>query len=787
MNTMQSQHWLDKVTANIDEWQTKQQITRLHVDDMKTPSGRVHTGALRGVVLHDLVAKALAASFGKPITSSYVFNDMDPMDSLPGYLPKEKFASFMGIPLCNIPAPSLKESGVDFSKATTAEKKRYEQAKSFGEFYALDFIDAFRHLGCSQKLVWSHELYESGKMDTVIKVALDSIETIRTIYKNIADYTLPKNWYPFQVICPTCGKVSTTLTTGWNGTEVTFECQLHKVEWATGCGLSGSISPFSGTGKLLWKVDWPAHWTSLGVNVEGAGKDHTSAGGSRDMANALCRQVFGIEPPFDIPYEWIVIRGAKMSSSKGVGTSAREFVQLFPPTIGRFLFASKDCNQVIDFDPTTMSIPDLFDEYDQAARIFWKQAEGDLRMGRAFAISQIGTVPEPHFLPRFRDIALWMQYPEIEVAEKCAEIKGAPLTELEKTVVQERLAYAQVWVTSHAPEEYQFSPKEQLPEQAREFTAEQIAFLADAVELVENQKSDPQVLQQALFERAKASIGPSLAFQSIYIAFLGKTAGPRAAWFLLSISPDLRKRRIAELQNSTVDEILTNQLVVVHDCISLPVKKQFPGIFFAYTKISGVQIKKNHLKLQAQIRTKLAKLASETMQHIGQRPAIQAYRKLFTATGTDFHSKRPSPEALLRRIAQGKGIYQINTAVDAYNVAVLESGVGLGGFNADQVSEPVVLRFSTAGEHMQLLGDSEPTSTRAGQLVYADATQLLTIDLNYRDIDATKITPETTNILLFADGAPDLPESDIIAALQKGADYIQLYCGGIIGELHICR
>ena len=141
----------------------------------------------------------------------------------------------------------------------------------------------------------------------------------------------------------------------------------------------------------------------------------------------------------------------------------------------------------------------------------------------------------------------------------------------------------------------------------------------------------------------------------------------------------------------------------------------------------------------------------------------------------------------MRRIAQGKGIYQINTAVDAYNVAVLESGVGLGGFNADQVSEPVVLRFSTAGEHMQLLGDSEPTSTRAGQLVYADATQLLTIDLNYRDIDATKITPETTNILLFADGAPDLPESDIIAALQKGADYIQLYCGGIIGELHICR
>ncbi|NCN06495.1 MAG: lysine--tRNA ligase [Candidatus Pacebacteria bacterium] len=547
MNTLQhSNHWVDALREKLADWQKKTKTTKLHVDDMKTPSGRVHTGALRGVVLHDLVAKSLATTTTE-ITNTYIFNDMDPMDGLPSYLPAEKFEPYMGVPLCKIPAPSIAESGIDFSHTTTAEKNRYENANSFAEFYAFDFIDAFRTLGCSQKIIWSHELYESGKMDAVIKTALDSIGKIRKIYKEVAEYELPENWYPFQVICPECGKVGTTLTTGWDGKEVSFECQVNKVTWAAGCGYSGNTSPFGGTGKLLWKVDWPAHWVALGVTVEGAGKDHTSAGGSRDMANALCKEVFAIESPFDIPYEWILIRGAKMSSSKGVGTSAREFVQLFPPTIGRFLFASKDYNQVIDFDPASLSIPDLFDEYDQAARIFWETEAGDKRLGRAFELAQIEKTPKAHFLPRFRDIALWMQHPEIDLVKQFSEVAGSPLTPSEIAVLENRVLYAKKWVMRYAPEEYQLMPKAELPKEAASLSSEQIGFLQGALDLLEEKDWQPADLQQALFELAKAGPGARQGFQAIYLAFLGKKSGPRAAWFLLSIDPELRKSRIRQL------------------------------------------------------------------------------------------------------------------------------------------------------------------------------------------------------------------------------------------------
>ncbi len=776
----QSQHWIDKLVKGIFSWQEKTHIDHLHVDDMKTPSGRVHTGALRGVMLHDIVAKALTAASDQTITSTYVFNDMDSMDGLPSYLDEKEYSQHMGKPLYKIPAPPLEKSGIDFVGATEVEKAKYQAAKNFAEFYALDFIDAFHKLGSTQQIIWSHELYESGQMNEHIQTALDNIDTIRRVYQEVADYQLPKQWFPFQVICPQCGKLGTTLTTGWDGRMVTFECQKNKVTWAEGCGYSGSVSPFNGTGKLLWKVDWPAHWKCLGVTIEGAGKDHTSAGGSRDMANQLIDKVFHAPVPFDIPYEWILIRGAKMSSSKGVGTSAREFVELFPAEVGRFLFVSRLFSQVIDFDPHTMAIPNLFDDYDAGARTYWGQLEEDSRAGRSFELSQIENIPSAHFLPRFRDVATWMQYPEIDLVAKFAEIKGSALTAQEKAVLAQRKHYAQIWINRYAPEEFQLGPTLEIPELAYTLTNEQKKYLEEIEVLMKPKEWNAADLQQALFELAKQSLGARKGFEAIYIAYLGKKAGPRAAWLLLSMTAEFRHKRIAELSLSSTSKTPTHSV----GFISQEVHEQFPGMFFAQVLIKNVTIRKTEPKLEA-LKKEVTQALNLPTENIGQLKPIEAYRKLFKATGVDFHKKRPSPEALLRRISQGKTLYTINTAVDAYNLAVIETAIGLGGFDADMLKFPVTLRFSKEGESLLLLGDETPTFTRAGELVYSDQEKLITIDLNYRDISNTKITEKTKNILLFADGAPGLSKDEVVAALQRGASYIQQFCGGEVGKIEV--
>ena len=217
--------------------------------------------------------------------------------------------------------------------------------------------------------------------------------------------------------------------------------------------------------------------------------------------------------------------------------------------------------------------------------------------------------------------------------------------------------------------------------------------------------------------------------------------------------------------------------------IATDVKETFPGISFAYTIIKGVKITKTDPELEQLKSEVVASKKGQTLDEIQALKPIASYRQMLKATKVDFHSRHPSPEALLRRLAQGKNLYTINTAVDAYNLAVIETGIGLGGFDLAHVAQPVLLRFSKEGEQLHLLGDDKPTLTKSGELVYSDADKLLTLDLNYRDIDATKITDKTTDIILFADGGPGISEGEVVAALEKGANYIVQFAGGTIGDI----
>ncbi len=93
------------------------------------------------------------------------------------------------------------------------------------------------------------DIYPTGQMDPFIRTALDKAALVRDIYRRVANVQHPDTWHPVGVICPTCGKVGTTIVTEWNGERVFYECRERHVEWATGCGSSGWISPFGGAGQ----------------------------------------------------------------------------------------------------------------------------------------------------------------------------------------------------------------------------------------------------------------------------------------------------------------------------------------------------------------------------------------------------------------------------------------------------------------------------------------------------------------------------------------------------------
>lgn len=471
-----------------------------HVDDMKTASGYIHVGSLRGPLLHDVMYKALKAN-GEKAVFTYVFNDFDPIDGLSDELKKD-FTKYMGYPLRLAPSPDGK-------------------SRSFADYFADDFKKVLNELGCEAEYLSSWDMYHQGKFNSVIKEALDNAEKIQYIYKKISgSQKKEQGWYPFQVICPKCKKIGTNKVTSWDGKEVTYSCEKNLVKWAEGCGYTGKVSPYNGTGKLAWKVDWPAHWKVLGITFEGAGKDHASKGGSYDIAFALCEEIFNYPKPYYFPYEHFLLGGRKMSTSKGVGLKAHDLTGIMPPELGRFLMIRTQPNRALEFDPNGNSIPDLFDEFDRCAQAFWNKSDPDL--SRIFELSQVNNwYKEKVYLPRFSSLSQYIHLDLESAYKKLEKFIDKKLSDIEKKIFSQRLSYYKLWMKNEVKQDVKLN-------------SQQKKYLLKLSEVVKDQ-NDPIILQQAVFDLAKQENIPiKQAFSAIYISLTGKPFGPKAGELIAS-------------------------------------------------------------------------------------------------------------------------------------------------------------------------------------------------------------------------------------------------------------
>ncbi|MEX2183902.1 MAG: lysine--tRNA ligase, partial [Chloroflexota bacterium] len=510
------------------------------VNDSKTPSGTVHVGSLRGPVILDAIARALRAS-GIETTLLYGVDDLDPMDAQ-ALLTPDAIEREMGRPLAHVPDPIG------------------DCHASYARHFAGVFIDTFAGLGIHpDRYYWMSDIYPTGAMDPYIRTALDRAALVRDIYRRVANVQHPDTWHPVGVICPNCGKVGTTIVTQWDGERVYAECRERLVEWATGCGFTGWISPFGGAAKLPWNLEWAAQWSLFGVTIEPCGKDLSTAGGSRDRSDAIAREVFEREPPLNVPYEFLNIGGKKMSTSKGRGAAAHTMAEVVPPEQLRFLFLRPRPNHAIDFDPDgTDQIPRLFDEFDKfAAATAGREVKGELAPGfdATFRYSLLDpaadvTAEAAAFRVAFDRVAMFIEGSRrVDPLARAATEKGAPLTDRELAILEERLRAAERWLATYAPPGRWPGVQPELPPAADELTDAQRRFLAAVADRAEAEHPTTGDGWQALvFEAAtQTAIAPKrAAFEAIYRAFGGVSNGPRAGWILADESFEFVVSRLWE-------------------------------------------------------------------------------------------------------------------------------------------------------------------------------------------------------------------------------------------------
>ncbi len=521
--------WLDNIYKQLHKADVQV------INDAKSPSGRPHVGALRGVLIHDAVYKFLKE---KGIAVKYIFgsDDYDPFDELPAGYPADMFEKYLGMPLSEVPAPE----GSGFS--------------DLAMFFIDDFFKIFDELKVDAERYYMRDYYKSGFFNEAIDIVLRNADKIREIYWRVSKSERPKDWYPLQVKCEKCGKIGTTQVIDYDGKEVTYICKEDHVSWAKGCGYKGKISPFDGNAKMPYKVEWPAKWKYFGVTIEGAGTDHNTKGGSRDIANAISREVFGYTPPVNIPYGFFLMGGAKMSSSKGIGATAREMADFLPPEILRFLMLYTQPKRAINFEPNQRYIIKLFNDFDKIHRKYVSGEDMEDYEKQFYKLSQI-FYDEKFDVVDFSYIITLIQLPHIDIYKKVEEILGHELSDTERIVLDRRINAAKYWLSHYADEEEKIQLQENLPEKAEELSPEQRAFLRFMAEfLKDNPKASAEQIQTAIFNIARIVPLPvKKAFEAIYIVLIGKNQGPKAGSFIAFIDRDFVIERFNELPYNKVD------------------------------------------------------------------------------------------------------------------------------------------------------------------------------------------------------------------------------------------
>ncbi len=225
-----------------------------------------------------------------------------------------------------------------------------------------------------------------------------------------------------------------------------------------------------------------------------------------------------------------------------------------------------------------------------------------------------------------------------------------------------------------------------------------------------------------------------------------------------------------------LDSLKTEDIVEIED----EVLEKFHEINTGYIILEGVEVAKADKKLES-LKSKITKkVHSEynSPSDVKNAENLTGYQEIYKGFGVDPNSNLNSAEALIRRLVQGKDLYNINNVVDTYNLTSAEFEIAMAAYDLDQVQGKIDLRFAKDGEEIIKIMDNEPTKATKGELVYADEKGVICLDYNYRDADRTKITDKTKRIIVFADGNEHISKEYIKKVLSIVGARLEEFTGG---------
>ncbi len=367
-------HWLGEILNKIET----RDLSEITLSTGKIPSGHIHLGILREIIICDSIRRILEKRDKK--VNFYLFLDsLDAAKRFPDYINQKFQKLHRGKPFALIPCP--------FTEC---------KCESYAHHFGNELISTFEEFGIKNEIIWTHELYQKKGMQELIKKALENTKKIKEILRK---YILPtlsdekkvdfiemqKNWMPVMVICEKCEKIQHRSKDDSiiPNRVLKYMEDMNKVEYrCSACGYNNEISIYSGRLKLNWRVDWPAKWALFNITCEPAGKDHCVKGGAYDTGLEICKEIYEYEGPIKVAYEWLRLGDRDMKTSKGIVFTPSKYLKIADPEIFRMLILRTNPMKHISLRIEEMS--QYYDYYNRLENIYYTDEEAESEDEKAY-------------------------------------------------------------------------------------------------------------------------------------------------------------------------------------------------------------------------------------------------------------------------------------------------------------------------------------------------------------------------------------------------------------------
>jgi len=213
--------------------------------------------------------------------------------------------------------------------------------------------------------------------------------------------------------------------------------------------------------------------------------------------------------------------------------------------------------------------------------------------------------------------------------------------------------------------------------------------------------------------------------------------------------------------------------------VSGEVFDKLPNAVFGVVAVKGI----NNAKPVPELAELLDKYIAECEAYFaGEKPKntpdVIPYREAFRAIGINPNRYACSIEALMDRIAKGKGFPSISPAVDLGNCISIKYHLPIGAHDIDSfIDGGLSVRVADENDAFVPFGSDEPDNPEPGEIVYASGNEVRTRRWTWRQGNNGMITEETTNLLYPIDGFADVNMDKVEAAISDFEQYVKEFFG----------